>query len=66
MPINKTLKFVAAIAASFAVLVGIIVFLWQDGMIGAELAQLMLVALVGLYLGFGILAAVYRLIGRLH
>ena len=33
--------------------------------IGFEMALLMLVALLGMYVGFGILIAVYRLIARL-
>jgi xanthosine utilization system XapX-like protein len=66
MPKNRTLKIVAGIAASFAVLVGVIIFLSKAKIITVELALLMLVALLGMYLGFGILIAVYRLIGKLE
>ena len=65
MPRNRTLRTVAAIAASFAGLVGTIVFLSEMKIISFEMAKLMLVALLGMYVGFGILIAVYRLIGKL-
>ena len=66
MPKNRTLKVVAGIAASFTGLVGTIIFLSEAKIITFEMAILMLVALVGMYLGFGILIAVYRLIGKLE
>jgi hypothetical protein len=66
MPRSRTLKAVAAIAASFTVLVGTIVFLSEAKIISLEMAKLMLVALLGIYVGFGILIAVYRLIGKLE
>ena len=66
MPTNRTLKVVAGIAASFTGLVGTIIFLWEMKIISIEMAKLMLVGLLGLYVGFGILIAVYRLIGRLE
>jgi hypothetical protein len=59
------LKAVAGIAASFAGLAGTIIFLWEMKMISVEMAKLMLVALLGMYIGFGILIAIYRLISRL-
>ena len=65
MPKNRTLKVVAGIAASFTGLVGVIIFLSEANIIGFELAMLMLVALLGMYLGFGVLIAVYRLVGKL-
>ena len=66
MPKNRTLRVVAGIAASFTGLVGTIIFLSEAKIITFEMAMLMLVALVGMYLGFGILIAVYRLIGKLE
>jgi ABC-type uncharacterized transport system fused permease/ATPase subunit len=63
---NRTLKIVAGIAASFIGLVATIIFLWQMKIISLEVAKLMLVALVGMYIGFGILIAVYRLIRKLE
>ena len=65
MPRNRTLKIVAGIAASFAGLLGTIIFLSVMNIISFEMAKLMLVALLGMYVGFGILIAVYRLIGKL-
>lgn len=62
---NRTLKIIAAIVASFAVFAGSIIFLSVTKIITFELAKLMLVALVGLYVGFGILIAVYRLVDKL-
>ena len=66
MPRNRTLKVVAGIAASFAGLVGAIIFLSAAKIIAVEVAKLMLVALFAMYLGFGILIAVYRLIRKLE
>jgi len=66
MPRNRTLKIVAGIAASFIALAGTIVFLSEAKIISFEMAKLMLVALFGMYLGFGILIAVYRLISKLE
>jgi hypothetical protein len=65
MPRNRTLKAVLGIAVSFAVLVGMIIFMSQMRIISFEIAKLMLVALLGMYVGFGILIAVYRLMARL-
>jgi uncharacterized membrane protein YeaQ/YmgE (transglycosylase-associated protein family) len=66
MPRNRTLKVVAGVAASFIGLVGTIIFLSVMKIISVEVAKLMLVALVGMYVGFGILIAVYRLIRKLE
>ena len=65
MPKNRTLRVVAGIAASFIGLAGTIIFLSEAKIIGFEVAMLMLVALLGMYLGFGILIAVYRLVCKL-
>ena len=64
-PLNTTLKVVAGIAASFIVLAGTIIFLSEAEIIGFEMSILMLVALLGMYVGIGILIAFYRLIGKL-
>jgi hypothetical protein len=66
MPRNRTLKAVAGIAASFIGLVGTIMFLSETKIISFEMGILMLVALLGMYIGFGILIAIYRLIGKLE
>jgi hypothetical protein len=65
MPRNRTLKIAAGIAASFVGFVGIIIFLLGAKIISVEMAKLMLVALVALYVGFGFLIAVHRLISKL-
>ena len=66
MPRNRTLRIVAGIAASFIGLVGTIIFLSEMKIISFEMAKLMLVALLAMYVGFGILIAVYRLIAKLE
>jgi hypothetical protein len=66
MPRHTTLKVVAGIAASFAVLAGTIIFLLFMKIISFGVAKLMLVALLGMYVGFGILIAIYRLIRTLE
>ncbi len=66
MPKRGTLIAVAGIAASFVGLVAVIIFLLVNKIVSFALAMLMLVALFGLYIGFGILIAVYRLIGKLE
>ena len=63
---NRALKVAAGIAASFVGLAGTIVFLSMTSLVSFEMAMLMLVALVGLYIGFGVLVAVYRLISKLE
>jgi hypothetical protein len=65
MPKNRTLKVVAGIAASLIGLVGTIIFLLERKVISAEMASLMLVALLAMYVGFGVLIAVYRLVDKL-
>jgi len=66
MPRNRTLKVVAGIVISFTGLVGTIIVLSATKIISFQVAMLMLVALLGMYIGFGILIAVYRLIGKLE
>jgi len=65
MPKNRTLITVAGIVVSFAGLAGTIIFLLETKVIGFAVAMLMLAALLGMYVGFGILIAVYRLISKL-
>jgi hypothetical protein len=66
MPRNHTLKVVAGIVASFVGLASTPIFLWEAKVISFEMAILMLVALLGMYIGFGVLIAVYRLVGKLE
>ncbi len=66
MPRNKTLKVIAGIVASFTGLAGTIILLSGMKIISFEMAKLMLVGLLGMYVGLGILVAVYRLISNLE
>ena len=66
MAMNKTIKVFAGIATSFTGLVGAIIFLSEAKIISFEMAMLMFVALLGMYLGFGFLIAVYRLVSKLE
>lgn len=63
---SRPLKIAAGVAASFAGFAATIIYLSRAKIITPEVAMLMLVALVGLYVGFGILFAVYRLIVKLE
>jgi hypothetical protein len=62
---KRTLTVVAGIAVSFIALVATIIFLSEMKIISFGVAKLMLVALLGMYVGFGILIAIYRLIRKL-
>ena len=66
MPRNRTLIVVAGIVVSFTGLAGTIIVLSETKIISFEIAMLMLVALLGIYIGFGILIAVYRLVDKLE
>jgi len=66
MPRNRTLKVVAGIVISFTGLVVTIILLSEAKIISFTMAMLMLAALLGMYIGFGILIAVYLLIGKLE
>jgi hypothetical protein len=66
MPKNRTAKLVVGIAASFIGFAGAIICLLATKIVSAQLGALMLVASVGMHLGFGILIAVYRLIAKLE
>jgi hypothetical protein len=62
---TKKLKIAAAISLSFTGIVVLIMTLLVKAVITFQLAMLMLVALLGLYFGFGVLIALYRFVGRL-
>lgn len=66
MPGNRSLKITAAIAASFTTLVVVILGLAGASVIRFQLALLMCVALVGLYVGFGFLVLVARMVSKLR
>lgn len=62
---NKRLLFIAAAAALFSGLVVTVFILVRSGVVSSQVGLLMLIALLGLYVGFGILILAYRLIIRL-
>jgi hypothetical protein len=63
---NRTSKLLVGIVASFMGLGGVIIFMLATKIVSVQMGILMLVASVGLHLGFGILLAVYRLLGKLE
>jgi hypothetical protein len=62
---TKKLKIAASISLSFIGIVVLIMALLVKRVITFQMAMLMLVALLGLYFGFGVLIALYRFTGRL-
>lgn len=62
----RELKIAAAVGGSLTGLIGVIVFLMIQGVISFQLALLMLVALFGMYFGFGVLIAVHRFVEKLR
>lgn len=63
---NRKLRIVAAVVSSFCAAIVLVLVLMVKQVITFQMALLMLVALFGLYVGFGILIAVYRFIDRLE
>ena len=61
----RTALLAVAIAGSFLGLAGAIIVMSAMDVISHTVAKLMLVALLGLYLGFGFLIAVYQLMRKL-
>jgi hypothetical protein len=53
------------VVGSFGALVVVINFLWAAKIVTSEMAKLMFAALLGLYVGFGFLIAVYLLIRKM-
>jgi hypothetical protein len=63
---NRTSRLLVGIVASFMSFGGLIILMLATKIVSAQLGILMLVASVGMHLGFGVLLAVYRLIGKLE
>ncbi len=63
---RKTLAAVLGIVVAFLGLVALIIVMLANQVVTFQMATLMLVALLGLYVGFGILIAVYRLVTKLE
>jgi len=62
---KKKLKIAAAVSLSFTGIVVVVMALLAEGVITFQMALLMLVALLGLYFGFGVLIFLYRFVDRL-
>jgi hypothetical protein len=62
---NRAPTLLVGMVASFMGVTGVIIALLATKIVGVQVGILMLVATAGMHLGFGILIAVYRLIGRL-
>ena len=63
---NKALKIALGVGASFIALIVFILYLAVKAVITPQMAMLMFVALLGLYIGFGVLIAVYRFMNKLQ
>jgi hypothetical protein len=63
---TRKLRIVAAVVASFSLLIVAVLALLIKQAITFQMALLMLIALFGLYFGFGVLIAVWRFIGKLE
>lgn len=61
-----TLQIIAAIIVLFSGLAGMIIYLARTRIITIEMAILMLIGLLGIYIGFGILIFAYRLVRKLE
>ena len=62
---KKKLKIAAAVSLSFTGIVVLVMVPLVKGVITFQMALLMLVALLGLYFGFGVLIFLYRFVDRL-
>ena len=65
-PKTKNLKIVVGFALVFTSLAVLIIFLGYKNVVSIQLMLLMLIALIGFYVGFGILIASYRFIRTLN
>jgi hypothetical protein len=63
---KKALKIALAVGATFMILIMLIIYLVAVAVITPQMAMLMFVALLGLYVGFGVLIAVYRFMSKLE
>ncbi len=63
---RRKLKIAAAISLTFTGIVVLIFTLMIEGVVTFQLGMLMLVALLGLYFGFGVLIFIYRFVQKLE
>ncbi len=65
-PNTKPMKIALGVGGLFMALIALIIFLLAKSVITTQMAMLMFVALLGLYVGFGALIAVYRFVSKLE
>jgi hypothetical protein len=63
---TRALKIAAGVGALFFALIALILYLGAKGVVTPQMALLMLIALFGMYVGFGVLVAVYRFMSKLE
>jgi len=66
LPKSNKILILAVVGVSFTALAILIIFLGRLGIISVSAALLMLVALVGIYSGFGILIAAHLMVKKLE
>ncbi len=62
---TSTFLTIALVAGSFLGLIGLVIYLAATDVVSRQMAILLVVSLLGCYIGFGILIGVYRLINKL-
>ncbi|MCY4563956.1 MAG: hypothetical protein OXE40_05660 [Gammaproteobacteria bacterium] len=62
---TSTFLTITLIAGSFFGLIGLVIYLAATDIVTRQMAILLVVSLLGCYIGFGILIGVYRLINKL-
>lgn len=63
---RKSIWFVVSAVLVFILLVAAVFVLVQSGSVSVQLGLLMLICLLGLYVSFGILIAIYQLVSKLE
>ena len=63
---SRILLIASSLMVSLFSIVGVITYLSRSRIITPEMALLMLVALLGFYVGFGVLIVAYRFVRRLE
>jgi hypothetical protein len=63
---RRKLKIAVAISLTFTGIVVLIFALMIKGVVTFQMGMLMLVALLGLYFGFGVLILIYRFVAKLE
>ena len=63
---GKGRRIAAGVAASFLAILALVGWLAAEQVVTPQMAVLMAIATFGLYVGFGILIAVFRMINRLE